>query len=247
MHNSKRAIMLGVAAFAAGVGGAAMGATVDLTAPGSSGTVRGALYQSVDTEGVGDAVNPFLRFQSTMTSPQGYNTSARPLRFNEDGMGNATRNLQMSDLTVFNVGGVDYFEFLFDANEPGGPGQDTVSINQMIVYTSPHGDKRTNSISTLGTVRYSLDATGDNNTITVRDANQGPNAVDARILIPVSAFGDASMSDYIYLFARLGDTAAAQGGFEEFSVRVQTVVIPLPTAAGLGMAGLAGLALRRRR
>ena len=71
--------------------------------------------------------------------------------------------------------------------------------------------------------------------------------MDARILIPVSAFGDASMNDYIYLFARLGDTAAAQGGFEEFSVRVQTVVIPLPSAAGLGMAGLAGLALRRRR
>ena len=239
--------MLGAAAVAAGVGSAATAATVDLTTPGSSGTVRGALYQSVDTEGVGADVNPFLRMRTTMTSPQGYNSSARPLRFNEDDSGSFTRNLQLSDLMTFNIDGTDYYEFLFDANEPSAPGQDTVSINQMNIYTSPNGDKRTNSISTLGTLRYSLDAVGDNNTITVRDINQGPNAVDARILIPVSAFGDASMNDYIYLFARLGDTAAAQGGFEEFSVRMQTVVIPLPTAAGLGMAGLAGLALRRRR
>lgn len=244
---NKRAIMLGVAAAAAGVGGAAMGATVDLTTPGSSGSVRGALYESVDTEGIGGAVNPFLRFRTTMSAPQGYNSSARPLRFNEDDSGSFTRNLRVSELATFTIGGVDYFEFLFDANETAAPGQDTVSINQMNIYTGPFGDKRTNSISTLGALRYSLDATGDNNTIVVRDANQGVNAVDARILVPVLAFGDAAPDDFVYLFARLGDTAAAQGGFEEFSVRVQTVVIPLPTAAGLGMAGLAGLALRRRR
>jgi hypothetical protein len=248
MCNNKRAIMLGVAAVAAGMSGVAMGGVVvDLTTPGSSGFVRGALYMSVDTEGVGDPVSSFLRFRTDLTSPQGYNSSARPLRFNEDDQGDYTRNLRVSELPMFNIGGVDYFEFLFNANEPDGQGVDRVSINQMNIYTGPIGDKRTNSISSLGTLRYSLDATGDDNTIIVRDANSGENAMDARILVPVAMFGDASPDDYVYLFARIGDTATAQGSYEEFGVRVLPVVIPLPSAAGLGMAGLAGLAFRRRR
>jgi hypothetical protein len=98
-------------------------------------------------------------------------------------------------------------------------------------------------VDSLGTLRYDLDA-GTDSVVRINDMNSGSGQADVRILVPVSAFGSAAATDFLYLFARFGDTDATEGGFEEFAA---LTVIPLPTTAALGLAGLAGLAIRRRR
>jgi hypothetical protein len=226
----------------------AMGASVNLTTAGSSGTLNNALFQSAGTNvtTANQTLTPFLRFNANAATVQGYNSSGRPLRFNEDSSGPFTRNIQLSDLTAVNVNGTSYYEFFLNVNEPGATTQNTVSLDQLNIYTGPTGSMTTNALGLLGTRRFQLDE-GANNWVVIRDMNTAANTVDARILIPTANFAGASQSDFVYLFARMGDFANAQGGFEEFSIITNGVVIPLPTTAGLGMLGLAGLALRRRR
>src|SRR4051812_34276852 len=91
--------------------GAAMGNTiVDLTTT-TSGTINGALFQraSLQTSGTG-AIESFLRLQASGTE-QGYNTSGRPVAFDELTDPNFTRNLTLGQVPTLNVGGTNYYEF----------------------------------------------------------------------------------------------------------------------------------------
>jgi hypothetical protein len=247
MNNGKKKAMLLSGAVALCTAAGAMGTTVNLLNAGSTGTINGARFETWDmgptTTGT---LNPFLALHGNGAS-QGHNTSGRPLRFNEENSAN-TRNIQFKDLMSRNVNGTDYFEILLDANEPSSVSQSTVSLDQLILYTSAVGSRTTGTVATLGTVRYNLDEGGNNN-IMLRDMNSGPGVADARILIPVSAFEGTSGTDYVYLFARFGDAAAAQGGGEVFSINGVNLPasMPLPTASGLAITALMGLGAFRRR
>src|SRR5262249_8675999 len=135
------------------------------------------------------------------------------------------------------VDGTDYYEFILDTNEPNGNGQANISLDQLNLYTSATGSKTTSTVSTLGDLRYSLDAGGNNN-ILITDLNSGSGQADVRILVPASAFAGAASTDFVYLFARFGDAAAAGGGFEEFAIVNNLAVIPLPTASAMAMLSL---------
>lgn len=220
----------------------ASAATVNLTTAGNTGTVNGAVFETagVRTTGTG-AIRSFLRMQANGTE-EGYNTSGRPLAFDENSSNQFTRNIQVSELAQRTINGTAFYEFLLDVNEPNSASAADISLDQLKIFTSPTGSQTTSNISSLGTLRYDLDAGGDS-VVRIEDFNSGSGAGDVRIFVPVSAFGNAAASDFMYLYARFGDTDATEGGFEEFAA----VTIPLPTTAGLGLAGLAGLAIRRRR
>ncbi|HYE61999.1 MAG TPA: hypothetical protein VD997_08370 [Phycisphaerales bacterium] len=222
----------------------ASAATVNLVTAGSSGTVNGALFETTDVRPAGTGViRSFLRMQDNDGNEQGYNTSGRPLPFDENNSPQFTRNLQISELATRTVNGTAYYEFLLDTNEPNSAGNPEISLDQLKIFTSATGSQTTTDINSLGTLRYDLDA-GENSVVRINDMNSGSGQADVRILIPVAALAGAAPSDFLYLFARFGDTDTAEGGFEEFAA---LTVIPLPSTAGLGMLGLAGLALRRRR
>jgi hypothetical protein len=234
---------VGLSALIASVGSAV---TVDLTTANTSGTVNGALFETSGIRSTGTGVvRSFLRMQANGTE-QGYNTSGRPVAFNENTDPNFTRDIQVGDLAVRTINGTNYYEFILDTNEPNGGGQQNVSLDQFQLYTNATGMQTTSTVSNLGTLRYDLDA-GGGSVVRVGDLSTGSGQADVRILVPVSALGNASASDFLYLFARFGDTDASGGGFEEFSAVTNAVVIPLPGAAGLAGLGLAGIALRRSR
>jgi len=243
MQIGTKVLVAGVVALA---GGTVNGATVDLLTAGSTGTVNGAIFETSEFRSAGTGVNStFLRLQANGTE-EGYNTSGRPVAFDQLNDPNFTRDIQVGDLAIRTIDGGQFYEFLLDTNEPNGASQNTISLDTFQLYTNATGMQTTSTVSELGTLRYDLD-TGEASTIRINDLNSGSGQSDVRILIPVSALAGAAPSDFLYLFARFGDTDASNGGFEEFSALTNAVVIPLPGAAGLAGVGFAMVGLRRKR
>lgn len=241
-----KAVLLGCGA-AMAIAAGAQATTVNLLSPGTSGTLNGALFETTNVRPTGTGfISPFLRIQANNIE-QGYNTSARPVRFDEKTDPNFTRNLNRSSLATRTINGIGYYEFMIDINEAGG-GQELISLERLIFYTNPTGSINPTDITQLGVVRYDMDAGDVTNVVRYNDGNSGSGQGDIRFFIPVSNFAAAGANDFIYMFARFGDSDNSDAGFEEFQGITGTqVVIPLPGAAGMGLAGLACLAVRRRR
>jgi hypothetical protein len=228
--------------------GAHAGADViDLTPLGSSGTVNGALFRQGFFQPAGTGViRSFVRIQNSngnQTVEQGYNTSGRPVAFNEITDGNFTRNLTIGELNTVTVDGTQYFEFLLDANEPNN-GNRFISLDQVQIFTSTTGSQTTGNIASLGTPIYNLDTGGDSwirldSSLDTGGSGEG----DMTMLVPVSVFGGAGANTFVYLYSRFGDNIAANSGFEEWAVRGQ--VIPLPTSVWMGGGCLAAIGLAR--
>lgn len=236
--------ILGAAAVAA-ASGAAMGNIVDLTSPMTFGTIGGARFETSDFRPAGTGfINSFVRIQANGTE-QGYNTSGRPVAFDEHTDPNFTRNIQVGNLPVLNVGGTDYYEFRLDINEPNGGGQNLLSLDKLQVYTSATGSQTTSNVSSLGTLRYDIDGGKDSYVKLDYNLGSGSGQGDMRFLLPVSALGGAASTDFVYLYSLFGATFGSGDGFEEWAIREGTPIVPMPPAAFLGAAGLAGLGLIR--
>jgi hypothetical protein len=246
--NSRRNVgALLACAGAFGFGGAAMGVTVNLLTAGSQGTVNGAIFQTSDIQPAGTGViQSFLRMQNNGTE-QGYNTSNRPVQFNELTDPNFTRDVRISDLPIINFNAINYYSILLDSNEPQGGTNELVSLDQLKIFTGPKVLTNPANPANLGTLRYDLDA-GADSVVRINSTNPGSGVADARILIPVSFFNGTSPTDFFYLFARFGDTDATGDGFEEFALQGGgSTIIPLPSTVGLAAGGLIALGARRRR
>ena len=71
---------------------------VDLTSAGSSGSILGAQFvQGTDGAGGTGVIASFVRIENSPTE-QGYNTSSRPVQFNELTSGNFTRSFQLGEV-----------------------------------------------------------------------------------------------------------------------------------------------------
>lgn len=239
----------------AGLGASAGAAVIDLVNT-TNGSTNGALFYRSDfaTAGTG-AINPFVRIQhdngpsnnghSPNGEEQGYNTSGRPVQYDELTDANFTRNLTFSEVPVVNIGGIDYKEFILDINEPNGGFQALISLDQVKIYTSALGSQ-TGLESTLGTLRYSLGAFLDDNVVTLDyNLNSGSGQGDMVMYVPLSNFPGVTDSTFLYLFSyfgHLGSDYQTGDGFEEWAVRT-----PIPEPGSLAMLAFGGLALVRRR
>jgi hypothetical protein len=224
--------------------GIVRGNVVDLTTAMSSGTIGGVIFRTIDLAPTGTGViNSFVRIQHNGTE-QGYNTSGRPVAFNELTDPNFTRNLTLGEVPVVAVGGTDYYSFNLDINEPNGGGQNLLSLDEVQIYTSSVGSQTTSNVSSLGTLRYDLDVSKDSWVKLDYDLGSGSGRGDMEMLVPVSFFGGSSPNTFVYLFSRFGDNFSSGDGFEEWSV-----VIPLPPAlyGALGILGVVVTAQQRRR
>src|SRR5205823_2080666 len=65
---------------------------------------------------------------------QGYNTSVRPLQFDENKSPVFTRSLQLSESPDVTIDGVSYHEFLLDINQSSS--NPLLSLDELRVYTS---------------------------------------------------------------------------------------------------------------
>lgn len=233
-------------------------ALYDLTTGGTV-NVNGALFTTPPpTElvtGTG-AWQPFVRIQndepgsntdcspaSKQTCEQGYNTSDRPVQFDEKTDANFTHDLMFSDTTLVNFGGQAYLEFSLDIAEPAADNDNQskplLSLDQLQLFV---GAKQPNSYSplsgngSLGALNalYSLDFGIDN--YLLLDYNlvgSGNGRADLVALIPLSVIPAELQipGSYVYLFSRFGDQvspreAIAEGSFEEWANVTGSVTCP---------------------
>ena len=235
---------------------AAPASIVDLV-NNASGSVNGALFfQASFNPGGTGVLDSFVRLNhnngpsnnghSGDGVEQGYNTSGRPVQYDENTDPNFTRDLLFGEIPTVTIDGVQYKEFVLDINEPLGGTQNLLSLDQVKIYSSAIGGQ--NGLeSSLGTPLFTLGAFLNDNTVTL-DAtlNSGSGQGDMRMYIPLDNFDGVGANDFIYLYSHFGnldDDHHTGDGFEEWSI----IAIPAPgVLALLGVAGLVGSRRRRR-
>jgi len=256
MEYNVRGFWLGLAAFVVAItsGGRASAETIELTSVGSSGTINGALFQQTSPQPTGTGViDSFVRIQNKGVE-QGYNTSARPVQFDEKTDPNYTRALLLSEVPVVNINGTNYRQFLLDINEVNNDPGRYLSLDGLQLFQANTGNL--DSYPNLGTKIYDLDAGGDHSVLLDYTLNSGSGSGDMFLYVPDSLF-DPSLSN-VYLWSQFGlnPNATTDAGFEEWAVLEGASTppvneVPAPAtlvfaAVGCGL-GLLGRAVRKFR
>ncbi|HYE63596.1 MAG TPA: hypothetical protein VD997_16515 [Phycisphaerales bacterium] len=241
-HKLMFAMVAGGVVGVMGLAGAAEGAIIDLTTPNSSGMLNGAVFQHNTEQAAGTGIyEPFVRIRMNGFE-EGYNTSNNDLPFDELA-GIWTRDIQVQDLLTVERDGITYYDFRLDINESRGGTQSLLSLDEIQIYTSPIGSQNTTNVASLGTLRYDLDAGGDNWVKLEYELNAGSGVGDMTLLVPVTAFAGAAPSDYVYLYSAFGTNHSSSAGFEEWAIRG----VPIPAPGPLVVASLGLVLITKRR
>lgn len=215
--------------------------TIDLrTGPTASAMVAGARFEVVNPTNTAQSVS-FLQLQNDGVQ-HGYNSGIDMPKFNTTAESGGTRSIRFSDLVRSSDG--QFFEFMLDVNQAAGS---TLALERLAIYTDSRADVATTTLS-FETLRYTMDKISDRTVLLSGDvATGGVGSPDLRVLIPVGAFVGSRADDFVYLYSMF---SGANGGVEEWGMPEVAFLstIPLPSAAGLGLAGLFVVAgVRRRR
>jgi len=224
------------------------------------GQIGIAYYTTTQPKGSGTGnIQTFEEIYTNNQAPysQAYNTIESV--FDNGSADNFNRALLLSEVPIVYLDGIsgaptgNFYEFLFDGNEPGGEVTRLISIDEIQLIRSSAVNPSTESftgggiIDIPGSLAYRLDSGGDSWIII--DAI-GSGEADLFMYIPTSAF--TGSGDYVYLYTQLGAQAGAGAtdGFDEWAVKKDVIpppVIPEPASLslfGLGLLGLLGLKKR---
>lgn len=219
----------------------ASSAVYDLNATGTVivPTIFGDAIFTIDyTQPAGTGVfDPFLTIQANGIE-QGYNSSTPNFDTKREPQWN--HELQLSDLTKVTVGGVEYFSFLLDINEPNSANTSMISLDSLKIFTTSTLQGAVSDPETLGTKRFDLDLPTDSY-IKYDDLNSGSGQADIAFFIPTASFltgpNAASAGDYVYMYQKFGTNIAAntfsQGGFEETRLGGAVSFTPVPEPSAL--------------
>lgn len=193
---------------------------IDLTA-GGSGTSNGAFYEWTGTQPTGTGViYSFLGVQARGTE-QGYNHSLGHNVPWDTKPGGHTNDIQMNDLVVANISGVDYYQFLLDINESSGHDNEFLSLDNVRIWTRDGPiSSADESFDHLGTLRFNSDAgpNGDTRVWLDYSLNSGSGSGDMFLYVPTSLFAGTMPDDFVYFYSLFGNDFASGAGFEEWGL-----------------------------
>jgi hypothetical protein len=163
------------------------------------------LNASTTGSGTGN-YDSFLRLNATGTE-SGINSDTNNLLDNKNGIW--THSLQVGDLQVTNIGGIDYYEIRLDLNEIQSGDSPNITLLDLRFFTSTAPADGGDLPSSFGDLTQVFDMSG---TQALIDTNHGSGTDDYTILIPVSLLGNDPAA-YFTLYAQF---SGADDGFEEF-------------------------------
>ena len=231
---------------------------LDLTELGVGGWIDDAYFLQIDHSSTGTGViESFVRMQGKGFE-NGYNTDGTP-EFDTKG-GLWTHSLQLGDVPIVELGGINYREFLLDINQAKNVNPSLLSLDTIEIYLDGVGNNDIYADG-LGTLVYDMDAGPDQWILLDYALNAGSGSGDMFAYIPDSVFGDADAEEYVYLYSEFGGSGnefypiagnLANAGFEEWAVRMiastpQGAPVPVPAAVLLGMLGLGAMGLKLRK
>jgi hypothetical protein len=227
----------------------------DITPDTTSGTINGAIFQWTNFHATGTGlIDTFVQLQHNSTE-HAYNTTENGTLDNgsSDQFSHA---LALADIPVMNFGGVDYYEFLLDINEPSANSKPYLTLNEIQVIQSdtlnPDSEIFSGGLLQIpgGSLVYRLTSATHANSIELNASlNTGSGSGDMYMYIPTSVFSNSYQ--YVYLYSAFGNPNGSDAGFEEWAVRLtpDSNVVPEPASlslVGLGLAGMVARKLRKR-
>jgi hypothetical protein len=216
---------------------AAFGTELDLSGSATSGSLTGvvggtAIFSETSTHPAGTGVfDPFLTINSHGNSPieSGYNTDGHTALYLNQQRPEWNTLLKVSDLATIKIGGINYYAFELDANEPSGTehadgsSKSLLSIDNIRIYTSSidntgavqSDESKLENPSPLGTLRFALNdplKSGSNYNITnwvkvdattdgIADT-QGHNGGSgfSDLIVYIPASDFPNLNDYIFFY-----------------------------------------------
>lgn len=238
--------------------------TIDLTQgtklTADSDTWNGAIFTTItnDTQiptssGTG-VIDPFLTIRKTPTE-EGFNSDYLPL-VQDTQRPKWNHSIQVSDLFEYTPGMTGYYEFLLDINEPAAHPKNLITQHELQVYVADNsvgGSIATFAdLQTNATLIWDLDGPEESEVIYDYNIWEGSGGgMDAGFYLPTSLFSSYDANDYVYLYAKFGNSGyKSEAGFEEYILRVGGAPVPEPATMlifGTGLATLAGLRRRRKK
>ena len=210
----------------------AYGQIIDLTTPGSEGTVNGAIFrQNLFDGSTGTGVfESFVRIQANPLQ-EGHNTDFRPL-MNDELSSPFTRDLDLDAVPIVTELTVDYREFRLDINQTAS--ESLLSLDEVVVFVSPTPLQSYGSLAALdaavtgagGSEVFDLDSGLDRTVLLDYLLAPGSGNGDMLLFIPDNDFTCAG-SCFVYLWSSFGahdEDNQGNDGFEEWSVRKQAGV-----------------------